>query len=214
MILNEITEIDNICHNYISEFRVYCTETPKIFTTSLCFYTDIAIKNKILNIDDLRRLVSSSTSSTNNTYMSKYKYFKNCVLFKFNKTSIKVFTNGTVHVTGAKTICSAYHIIKQVMNDVFKHDDHILRYSIFMMNISLKIKVDHLDLDMLYERFVSMESAYYDKNKHAALKIKFPQTKMSILLFSSGSVLIMGNKNTNDIKKMLDWLKENLELTF
>lgn len=218
MILNEIREIDDICNRHISDFGVYCTETPKIFTTSLCFYTDIATRNKILSINDLLRLVSTSS---NGTYMSKYKYFKNCVLFKFNKTSIKVFTNGTVHVTGAKTICGAYNIIKHVFDDLFKDGDQydIIRYSIFMMNISLKIKTDHLDLDfdldILYERFASMGiPTYYDKNKHAALKIKFPQTKMSILLFSSGSVLIMGNKNTNDIKTMLDWLKENLKLTF
>jgi TATA-box binding protein (TBP) (component of TFIID and TFIIIB) len=113
-------------------------------------------------------------------------------------------------MTGSKTVLDGYSIVDKIVKEVLdKPACSIASYRIFMMNISLKLITDYLDLDVLYDRFKrNNTSCYYDKNKHAALKIKF--SKMSILIFSSGSILIMGNKSTYDIKTMLEWLKENL----
>lgn len=211
MILDEIKQIDNTVQTYFSDFSKYCTTQPSVFTMSLCFHTDIhKTVKKPLNIEDLRDLVSTSSNVPNMPYMSKYKSFKNCILLKANRSSIKVFTNGTVHMTGSKTVLDGYNIVDKIVKEVIdKPDCSIASYRIFMMNISLKIITDYLDLDVLYDRFKQNNtSCYYDKNKHAALKIKF--SKMSILIFSSGSILIMGNKSTYDIKTMLEWLKENL----
>ena len=187
----------------VSKFRDY----PFIFTGTYCFYTTF----DILNIVKLSETFTvARTLHSRNCYVSKHKFFRNSLLLKINGLGVKLFTNGTIHITGAKKCEAAYKVVNIILEALGKTNDReyiIKSFAPQMINISFKFS-KQLNLDELSVSTADKaetKAICYDKNKHAALKIKLVNN-VNILLFSSGSVLLMGNKTAVNIKECIEWI--------
>jgi TATA-box binding protein (TBP) (component of TFIID and TFIIIB) len=181
------------------------SDYPFVFTGTYCFYTSFSTLN-VIKLSDI--FTVARTLHFKNCYVSKHRYFRNSLLLKINGLGVKLFTNGTIHITGAKKCEAAYKvvvIILEALGKVRKDEQYIVKsFTPQMINISFKLS-KQLNLDALSNTKAEKKSVCYDKNKHAALKIKI-MNNVNILLFSSGSVLLMGNKSAKDIKETIEWV--------
>lgn len=147
----------------------------KISTMTLQFQT-----SKFDDIDDVFRDATPET-----------KLFRNCVTIKALNSSIKVFRNNSIHITGCTGIIQAADIIHSAFPNVI-----MTGVTIHLINACFKLRKD---VDMLgtfeamqcEECFVS-----YDTSIHAAMNIKFEKSKIggTILMYRTGSVVLAGFK--------------------
>lgn len=193
----ELFKLDNDIENALLSHNNDIFETqPYLTTMTVCFKTTLCVLNiNQIHIDTTQQLF----------YLAKFKYFKNSLMIKMCNHGIKIFTNGTVHVTGCKKL---HETIKHVQCIISSINDGctVKSYSIQMINLCMKYK-KQFNLQQLFDNRNTIDGAnniYYDKERHPPIKIIIPK-KITNFVFQSGSVLIMGMKSLEDINNTLLW---------
>lgn len=144
------------------------------------------------------------------TWSLKENGFYNQVTIEYrdgtSKKSIKIFPNGTVHVTGCSDIDDCYkvmHQIKYVLQEKLKISIQIDDFQIFMINTNFSMN-STLNLQKVIN--ILKQKGYnisFNPEVYSAVKVKFqPGINMKSItasIFSSGCILITGAVNLKEI---------------
>lgn len=129
----------------------------------------------------------------------------------YSKKSIKLFPNGSVHVTGCSDLDDATLVIKQIcalIKMIFDDQEYnIDTYRVVMINSNFVMKYT-LNLSSVIQ--VMKETGHkvsFNPETYSAVKIK--TEKATISIFCSGSIIITGAQSLNDI---IETYKELLTL--
>lgn len=147
---------------------------------------------------------------------------------KINPVSVKIFNSGTMHFTGCVRVDNMLEAVYKLCIECRKCRAIILNDGT-IKEIEFAENINNLSLENLYDFKVDMincifkvpftidrpklqillksenYNAVYDSNGHAAVKIKFVDTKkkITIFIFESGSIIIiLGNQGFNKIKEV------------
>lgn len=195
----------------------------------------ITISIKLDKELNLTRIISEFESSIVKDFMyaitgnkksieiSDKKQFNNSIIFKCNnipvdndghfldKQAVKVFCNGSLHITGVKNIKDALYLAEVFttmieliyggdgVSDMFK----ILEYDIQLMNFYFKLpgmvdgKVLRLVDVLNYLRNNTKYAVSYNNERHAGIIIRSPT--FSLLIFDTGNVIVCSIKETSQL---------------
>ncbi len=138
---------------------------------------------------------------------------------KSSKKSIKIFPNGSVHVTGCSDTVDCHRVMSQIKCFVQKFSDEgkqiqTSNFEIRMINANFCIN-SVLNLSKVTSTFESLGCIVSFKPEiYSAVRIKFvpgPNMKrITASVFSSGCVLITGAKTLREVTASYQFLIENL----
>ncbi len=187
----------------------------------------INIQSLIDNNDD-----TSFKIRTTKSKRKIYRPFSNSITLIFqNKKTIKVFSNGTLHITGCTSINAAHLLVDELCDYLKKttnNDDISIQDTrILTLNTTLKFfSADNLFIDLESAR-TTILNKYPDENKLMArynpdiyqgliLKPLFEKTnrKISILCFYTGSFIITGVKCPDELQFGIEFLVEAFRKVF
>lgn len=247
-----ITQDDNNLTNAIrqayAQKQNIVSREPYITTITCCFYLNRAPKN----IETLSAMVANPcteliTSLIDEVFGGQEKFFPkpqhgvffNSKIFsmldddaepgKTIKVAIKCFTNGTLHITGARKIYRAYEIAQMfcVLMELVEGGNGnsdmytIVGHTIQLINIHFNLRMPnefvkhslHLQRlhDMLQEESVQTN---YNNDRHSGVNVKYLTSNMTyvtILIFESGNVLMCGVKSIVDYTEAFNFLTMFIE---
>lgn len=139
----------------------------------------------------------------------KPKKFKNCIVLQKSdpKIVVKLFSNGGMHCTGGRSVQGAKDMCEEICGSIKRYtgiDAQLKEMNIQMINTNVSINTP-IDLDKTMEL---IEKTYkwpvcLNKENHSALNIKLKTPEMSktitVLIFTSGSIIFTGGNNAKDI---------------
>jgi TATA-box binding protein (TBP) (component of TFIID and TFIIIB) len=170
-------------------------EVPRVCMITMVF--SLNIKNVNLDeVADNSNLVIRTQKRHKNS-KKKYQSFYNSLTVLFDRTkAIKVFRNGSLHVTGCITVAHAYDIVKRFIKTMDWQDTNVSDYKIITHNtcIALSPKTT-LCLQSFHEYLLSKDiKSRYTPDVYQGLIIKTvcPETdkRISILCFYTGRFII------------------------
>jgi TATA-box binding protein (TBP) (component of TFIID and TFIIIB) len=176
-----------------------------LVTMTMCFKTTFSSINvEVLCSDFISAACLCDARVTN------VRKFKNCIIFKISEgmsnISAKVFTNGTLHFTGVKAFVDAVNVARRIISVLELVGDApditIKSQDVQMLNVCFKFRHQfHMNraFSAIQEKIAGETMVFYDKQKHAAIKIKAAVKRPSILMFKTGSVIICGCKSAADV---------------
>lgn len=151
-----------------------------------------------------------------------------------NAINVKLFKNGSVQMTGCKSIKNAYEILTILINQLkiekatltdgvitekkYVYDHKILKVSDFkIVMINSNFKVDYkIDREVLYNILKKDGiTCTYEPCIHACVNIKFnyfdDNKIISIFVFQSGAIIITGANNTKHIISAYEYINKKLK---
>lgn len=208
---------------------------PYITTMTACFFLSQPPKS----IDMIAEYVAQPPSELGRSLIDEVfggkelfyarprsKCFPNCIVFTLiedtcRKLAIKCFTNGTLHITGVKSMqrgleiadmfCALLDLVEggDGCNTVFQ----VERFELQLMNLHFQVDVGvgSLNLARLF-RLVLQQATHassYNKERHNGLIIKFLSETMhtvSIIVFDSGNILICACKDGSSFKEAFGFI--------
>lgn len=197
-------------------------EKPKVSTITLLLQNENPI-----NINALVQNVKDNLFCDDNlSIKQEIGKFRNCCILTlrnpFNikrKTSIKVFSNGAIHVTGATDIDDTVIDIQNTINTATMEMLIIQNVTVQMMNVIFKYKW-YICLITLFE-FITLrkkdgESVIFDKSHHSAINFKIEMVDASskkkkrttALIFKTGTIIIGGATSFDQIEAVFNRLLE------
>lgn len=152
-----------------------------------------------------------------------------------NKISIKIFKNGSIQMSGVKSLLACNLALNKLVDSLCKEYGIPINgkmKDIKFISEKSKIKVKGYKVDMINSNFninyeVNRENLYnillkkkiecrYEPSIHACVNIKFRPTgspkNISIFVFQSGHIIITGAKNINSIAESYEYITNLLEL--
>lgn len=189
------------------EYAVNEIQNFKITTMTILVSLDSRIS--------IKALVNKDQDSQWNIQQGK---FLNCLLFvpKNRKVSIKVFSNGNLHMTGVKTIREALEWGERLGDFLQKCLGQVFRISAFNVQLingcfALPIQTENsqLCLNTLQELVPKEYPTIFQPDAHPGLRIKYmdgTKKKASIILFRSGKVLMNAFLNGRDLLECYNFL--------
>ncbi len=146
-----------------------------------------------------------------------------------NKISIKIFKNGSIQMSGVKSLYACNLALNKLIDSISKEYGVIVDgkiKDIKFVNDKTKIKIIRYKVDMINSNFninyeVNRESLYnillnkkiecrYEPSIHACVNIKFRPTdsikNISIFVFQSGHIIITGAKNIINIAESYEYI--------
>jgi TATA-box binding protein (TBP) (component of TFIID and TFIIIB) len=166
--------------------------------------------DKPLNIEFLKDWFKINGNLNVNWVMREKCKFYNCVVLCCDngtgKIAIKIFRNGNLHITGAKTIQIAYNHASVISDMLMKYDKNIVQssnayniinYKIQLMNGCMKIIIEEgkgICLKTLFT-ILSQDTNHFcifNNDHHPGIRMKFKHTsgrRSSIMIFQRGSIL-------------------------
>lgn len=144
------------------------------------------------------------------TWSLKENGFYNQVTIEYidgtSKKSIKIFPNGTVHVTGCSDVDDCYkvmHMIQSVLQKKLKITFKMNDFKIFMINTNFSMN-STLNLQKVINILKQRDyNISFNPEVYSAVKVKFkPGVDMKSItasIFSSGCILITGAVNLKEI---------------
>lgn len=156
--------------------------------------------------------------------------------------SVKLFLNGSIQLTGCKTVNHAVEAITKIFTELSKikgiivmknyclevvehkfvpnreilHMKNIKDLKVVMINsnFSINFKIDRAKLHnlMLAENF----EVTYDPEKHACVNIKYDHVEkaLSIFVFEGGSIIITGVRNCSQIVDAYNFINKYLLINY
>jgi TATA-box binding protein (TBP) (component of TFIID and TFIIIB) len=132
----------------------------------------------------------------------------------YSEKSIKIFPNGTVHLTGGTTPIDGDRILNQVafiMKEVLELEElpKMNPFNITMINSNFHFNVI-VNIHKVIARFEKLDGfkVSYEPDRYSAVKIKFKpkpeMKKMTISVFKSGATLVGGAKTLEEIAAAYD----------
>jgi TATA-box binding protein (TBP) (component of TFIID and TFIIIB) len=187
---------------------------PHVTTMTVGVYTTF----KTTNLNTLKEGLANTSMLCDSTPSHKLKCFRNCVIIKVNgfpcNVTVKIFTNGFIHLTGCKDMAMALSAADRIvlaLEFIFDVDAKIIKAAVQMVNTSFVFK-RHISMEKAFPKIVQalaskpLISVYYDKSVHAAIKITIkssrnPKRKITGLLFRTGSVIFTGIQTFHEFNK-------------
>jgi TATA-box binding protein (TBP) (component of TFIID and TFIIIB) len=228
--------------------------TPYITTITCCMYLCHAPKSikdmcsMVLQPNSalLQSLIDDVFGGSSSFYSkSQHHKFQNCSIFilhdiatdgKRHKVAIKCFSNGTLHITGVKTLHRAYEIaemfctLMEVVEGGRGNEDYytITKVAIQMVNVHACLSLEKecaINLNALYEILCVSQNTHgctqyntctvsYNNDRHSGVIIKYMTTNMvlvTILVFDSGNILCSGIKDVTDMTESLYFVLNFME---
>jgi len=150
-----------------------------------------------------------------------------------SKVSVKIFKNGSIQMSGIKSIVAVNTVLTKLVNQLKKEfakiDEGKMNLITFVEKIE-DINVTKFKVDMINSGFeigyeVNRENLYnalldkkmeckFEPSIHAGVNIKFIPTdsvngkKVSIFVFESGNIIITGAKTVNNILESYNYITE------
>ncbi len=190
----------------IKEYRVgeLSCSAPRITTaTVVCHLSGV----ERIDLEDVRnnpRLVVRTAKSKKKTYRA----FSNSVTIIFDRTkAVKVFVNGTLHITGCNEIAQATchaNAFAQAMGWPAARAEGI---KVLTLNVALGVQPRRNVLLKEFHAFLSSKSglqARYNPDIYQGLVLKVPCENepgrmVSVLLFYTGTMMITGARVPGDL---------------
>ena len=150
-----------------------------------------------------------------------------------NKISIKIFKNGSIQMSGVKSLNACNLALNKLVNFLKKDwvtiDNDNIKEICFVDNKD-NLSINNFKVDMINSNFninweINRESLYniclgdriecrYEPSIHACVNIKFKPVsldkKVSIFVFQSGNLIITGAKNIDNITESYNYITELL----
>lgn len=175
---------------------------------SNCTISCFTSKPISLTIESLKEYVVSHPVAEN-IKISKKSLGKNCLILKIvtqNKNiAIKLFLNGSIHITGVTKPCEAVSISDffctyfSKMEEEKEEERHTLRYTINMIQSTFSIVNTKILLSDVKSRWECEDTQIINNEKHAACQIRFTKINTSVFIFSTGKIMITGAKNADHL---------------
>lgn len=135
-------------------------------------------------------------------------FFQNQLTIKSGTTSVKLFSNGAVQVTGAKSTIHFLDVMDRVCSALGAVQDvtpSLESASISMINAIFSAARD-LPLRVLKQAFeAAMHTASYDPDTYPGINAKIRMTDgrcITVMIFTTGSVIISGAKTPEHISEV------------
>ena len=152
-----------------------------------------------------------------------------------NKISIKIFKNGSIQMSGVKSLLACNLALNKLIDSLYKEygiieNDKIkdiqfvsdkeqigvVRYKVDMINSNFTINWE-VNRENLYNILLKKNiECRYEPSIHACVNIKFRPTdspkNISIFVFQSGHIIITGAKNINSIAESYEYITNLLNL--
>lgn len=147
---------------------------------------------------------------TGNEFMNQYtlKYSDNK-----GRKNVKIFPNGKLHITGIKSFNEIQEISESVI-DFSKKLNKVKDIEICLLNSNFHIGIG-LNLYKLGEVIKNINDenliiplTFYDPNKYPGIKLRYHNT--SLLIFSSGSIMVAGGKSLESVYLCVNFIKNIL----
>lgn len=228
------------------EGSVFMTEILNIASQIPAQVSTITISIKIDKEFNLRNIISQFENSTIQDFIyevtgnrksieiSNKKQFNNSIIFKCNnipteenghileKQAVKVFCNGSLHITGVKDIKDALYLseVFTTMIELIYGGDgvsgmfKIVGYEIQLMNFYFRLPgmVDGKVLKLIdvlnYLRKNTEYAVSYNNERHAGIIIRSPT--FSLLIFDTGNVIICSIKETSQLIEAREFIHHKL----
>jgi len=189
---------------------------------SPCAVSTMTISGK-LNVADVcptQLLVAvdwmDSSTPLSTARCTRKPQFNNQVSVRYGTKSIKMFRNGSVHVTGCKTpgeFVQAVTAVCVAMTEAGIGDIVVESFSVLMINITFCANTT-LRLQALRDK--SLERGWqgsYDADIYPGLNLKIPVGARTVtaLVFRSGNVILTGSKSPAEAVEAHDKLMHLLE---
>ena len=131
------------------------------------------------------------------------KSFFNQLTIKAGTTSIKIFRNGAIHVTGAKSVVHFVDVIDRVctvLGHVMETNPSLESASISMINV-IFCAARTLPLMVLRQAMEDAgHAASYDPDAYPGINAKV--LEITVLIFTTGSVIISGAKTPEHVAEV------------
>jgi TATA-box binding protein (TBP) (component of TFIID and TFIIIB) len=194
--------------------QVLAAKTDDVTYLRITTITILASFNKDVDINMLRGTSPVLINGGASEWKIKPNKFFNQITFEtyeaFSKKSIKIFPNGSVHVTGCSDLIDCRAILKKlsaVINHLIPGQDYdIDTYYIAMINGNFSMRSFTLNLRTVIELFG--EDASFNPETYSSVKIK--RKDITISVFASGSVIITGAKDTDQLLEAYSFLASEL----
>lgn len=152
-----------------------------------------------------------------------------------SKISLKIFKNGSIQMSGIKSIKACNTVLNKLINEISKEygiiEDNVVKEIDFIEEKVDEISISKFKIDMINSGFelqyqVNRENLYnklldnkidckFEPSIHAGVNIKFlpegNEKKVSIFVFESGNIIITGAKNINNIVESYEYISKFME---
>lgn len=176
--------------------------------------------------EEIQRFVQQVTGHATCIIKTK-KAFNNSVMFKcqnimfcdrkLEKPSLKVFGNGSLHITGVKSTCDAIYLgeIFATMFELMCGGNgisgmyNVVHFEIQLMNFYFKFNiVDGKIIDLLsFKDIITTTTQYYatyNNERHAGVIIKSPQ--FTVIVFETGNVILSSLKTLDQVRMAYEFI--------
>jgi TATA-box binding protein (TBP) (component of TFIID and TFIIIB) len=191
---------------------------PRICTATI---TCVLSKRSI----DLTTLFSSQSGdiqirTTKSSRGHEYRPFSNSITMVMDaKKTIKVFTNGKLHITGCRTIQHAHELVERLIAHMQWHEAAIVETKLLTLNTSMalipKSIVNLHKLSVLFPRHSIKVTARYtpDIYQGVVLKVSHEPTHriLTILCFYTGSFIVSGIQHPSELEYALRVLGDTMK---
>lgn len=134
--------------------------------------------------------------------------FLNQVTIKSDKVSVKIFFNGSVQVTGLKSVLHFMEILSRLTTLM---DTYIESFSICLINATANVRTDVPLLALKNALNDKGQTAAYDPDNHPAVQIK--TGGVTVLCFKTGNCLFFGARHPHAITQAYDLVCSTIDET-
>ena len=184
----------------------------------------------------VKKSTSGKKKKKKNVFYNQVSMYVNVKAKKKKPVNIKLFLNGSIQMTGCKTIDNAIETLSKVLPELSKvkaivdykemkivekpfatnlkklNIKHVKDVRIAMINSNFTIDFK-IDRNRLYNLLLSENyDCLYDPVKHACVNIKYehPDKIISIFVFELGSIIITGARNCAQILDAYNFINKYL----
>ena len=206
-IRNRIANTQKPSYVNITTITLLCNGVTNIDLQKIKSYyekydNNLKIKSTTGNKDNVIDTMINLNTKFYNQLTITYK----CSLYR-NTKSIKIFPNGTIHITGGSTPLNCQRvlmhlstILNHILNVSIKIDD--FRIVMINSNFSINYLVNLLEIESIFSD-MSMFNVSFEPDKYSAVKIKFKPAEdmkqVTVSIFSTGKVIITGAETLKEI---------------
>lgn len=196
----------------VARCELRCSQMPRITTTTILLGFRKQFSTRIFRQDP------TATKRPNSNVAARKVgggMFSNQVTCRVGtSTSIKVFENGKIHITGTRSLSEACEKTWELFTRVLSTqecEELVLDHFTHQM-INLKFR---LHAALVLEEFVErvrgqgVFTVFYDPSRYPGVRIKM--LCGTLLVFATGSVLVTGAKTPDDLVSMVRFLARCLQ---
>lgn len=217
------------------------TIPAKVSTITIAVRTDASGFNlerliKDFNSHNIQDFIYEVTGNKNNIVISTRKQFNNSIIFKciniptdedgyvLDKQAVKVFCNGSLHITGVKNIKDALYLAEVFVtmieliyggdggSSMFK----IIGFEVQLINFYFKLPgmMDDKDnvlvlIDVMKKlRQTTNYSVTYNNERHAGVIVRAPT--FTLLIFDTGNVIICSIKDPIELTEAKEFIQNKI----